>query len=296
MDKKYQIFSEFSIKLIAFALMTLDHIGLFLMIYASTGDFTNAMYTTGYVFRCIGRVAFPLFIMMMVEGIRHSKNVWRYILRIGIIALVVMIAEMIIYYNYTTAIEGAYSPLIDLLLCAAVLALLKRKDWYSLFAILPIGFILLTTGVQVFELMTDSTLIWLPFYVRPGYSLLGLVIALCFYYSFNMAKKMIKRYTTNEEQIEQTPEFHGLVNSFQIGSLFVINIVLYLTSLIPINGLLPIDIYNAAIETWCVFAGVFIFLYNGKRGYNKPWFKYGSYLYFPVHIIIIFVIFFLIYK
>ena len=45
------------------------------------------------------------------------------------------------------------------------------------------------------------------------------------------------------------------------------------------------------IQLFAMFSGAFVLLYNGRRGYNKKWFQYGSYLYYPIHLGIIFLIF-----
>ena len=47
-------------------------------------------------------------------------------------------------------------------------------------------------------------------------------------------------------------------------------------------------------QAYAAFACLPLLLYNGKRGYDKKWFKYGAYLYIPLHIFIIFIIFTLI--
>ena len=48
------------------------------------------------------------------------------------------------------------------------------------------------------------------------------------------------------------------------------------------------------VQIYALFAGAFILLYNGKRGYNSKWFEYGGYAYYPLHILIIALIFYLI--
>ena len=45
------------------------------------------------------------------------------------------------------------------------------------------------------------------------------------------------------------------------------------------------------IQLFAIVAGAFILLYNGYRGYNKKWFQYGSYLYYPLHMAILYLIF-----
>ena len=229
--------------------------------------------------------------LLLVEGVRHSKNVYRYILRIATLAVTVMVAEILIYYLYDTSISLAQSPLMDLLLCGLTLMLLHRKDKWSFLAILPIAFILLTTGVQIFELATEKTVIWLPFYLRPGYSLFALLLSLGFYYSSNIILKMFKKTDLDIETIQETLYFRRLVNISQIGVLFTANILIFVLSFIDVNNIAIFDIYISSIETWSVFAALLILFYNGKRGYNSKWFQYGCYLYFPVHIVIIFLLF-----
>ena len=41
-------------------------------------------------------------------------------------------------------------------------------------------------------------------------------------------------------------------------------------------------------------AGLLLIFYNGKRGYNAKWFQYGSYLYYPLHILLLYGIIYLI--
>ena len=48
------------------------------------------------------------------------------------------------------------------------------------------------------------------------------------------------------------------------------------------------------IQTYAALAGILILLYNGKKGYNAKWFKVAYYLYYPIHLVIIGLIFFII--
>ncbi len=291
-----QKINSFILKIIALVLMTIDHVGVFLISYASTASFNNPMYMTGYVFRCIGRLAFPLFILLLIEGIRNTKNMKLYMLRIGIITTTILAAQILIYYLVDSRIENAYSPLIDLSVCAVTLMLLRKKNKLSLLAIFPIAFIILTTVIQGYEILNDMTVKWLPFYIRPSYSILGLSLSLLFYYSYSFSKLFMKQYDVDQDAIIKTPYYRSITNLFMVGSLVVLCVIMYCLSYISYNGRAFLDIYTASIETWCVFAAIIILLYNGQLGYHKKWFQYGCYLYFPVHIILIFLIFFLIFR
>ncbi|MDY4819512.1 MAG: TraX family protein [Bacilli bacterium] len=288
---KYLKIDGFILKIIAFVLMTFDHIGLFLNMY---NDPSSSIYLIGTIFRIIGRLAFPLFILMLVEGIKHSKNVGRYLMRIALVGVIVLIAEAIIYYCFTSDINGANSPLIDLFMCGLLLALLKRKDKYSLFAILPLSYILLSFGVVVYEKISLSSVIWFPFYVRSGYSILGLLLSLGFYYADKILDKILAtRWMIINKESEQYQKYLNIIYSIVI---IVVITFLYLISFIQINNVRVFDHYTMSIEIYALLSPLIIFFYNGKRGYNKKWFQYGAYLYFPVHIIIIFLIFTLIYS
>ncbi len=285
MRNKLLFLNQFYLKIIALLLMTIDHIGVFLLLYAQENEWMN---NVGSIFRIVGRLAFPLFILMLVEGINHSKNTKLYLLRIGILTSVLMIAQIIIYYLIDSSIQYAYSPLIDLSLSAITLYLLKRKDKFSFLAILPIAYVIFITVIQYIELSQNVTVSFVPFYLRAGYSLLGLALAISFFYSKDIAKLLTSKFTIDGNENEYVQFISNCLCSL---FLIVINIIIYCLAIYP-----NLDIYGASVQTWSMFAAIFILIYNGKRGYNKKWFQYGSYLYFPLHIVIIFLIFFLIYR
>lgn len=64
-----------NLKVIACLSMLIDHIGAIL--------FPNIL-----VFRILGRIAFPIFAFLIVEGYFHTKNVQKYLFRLGIFALI----------------------------------------------------------------------------------------------------------------------------------------------------------------------------------------------------------------
>lgn len=292
MKEKFRIFDGFWIKVLALLLMTIDHVGAFLQVYANNLNNT-LMYDVGFAFRCVGRLAFPLFILLMVEAVKYSKNEWKYLLRIGILATVILIPQVILGYTVDSSIHTLDNPLIDLSLCALTLILLKQKNWKSIFAVLPVAYIIVCTVIQFIEVGGSTTVIWLPHYVRSGYSLLGLILSLGFYYSTSLARKLASKITGFSEDSEQLPEFQGLINAFMIAILIVVNLFIYFLSQFQNNGIYVLDIYTSNIQTWSIFAGLIIFFYSGKKGYSKAWFKYGAYAYFPVHIILLFLIFYI---
>lgn len=284
MDKKYswQVINGFWLKLIAFALMTLDHIGAFMEVYIGSSAATD-------VLRTIGRLALPLFIFMLIEGVRHTRNYGKYALRLGIIAAITMIAQIIIYYCFDSGIKSAYSPLLDLLACSCVIYLIKRKDKFTWLIFLPLAWIFMSFAIDSFELINNVTVNWFPFYLRCGYSIYALLLSLCFYFAYPLAKLFLSS-NENTKAFVDTKVERNVVNILAVFSIFLCWVVIFILKNINVG----LDLYNANMTSYAVITGVFIMLYSGERGYNKNWFKYGSYLYYPLHLVILFIIFYLI--
>lgn len=67
--------TSYHLKIIAALTMLVDHIGV--VFYPETAWL-----------RIVGRVSFPLFVWLLVQGETHTSNAWRYGWRLGVLALV----------------------------------------------------------------------------------------------------------------------------------------------------------------------------------------------------------------
>lgn len=292
--EKAQKLSSFWIKIIAFVTMAIDHVGAFMWMYASSQS--DVLYVVGFVFRCIGRLSFPLFILLLVEGLIHSKSVGRYLLRLGALLAMVLAVQVVIYYFVDPSV--GVNPFIDLVINGTFIYLIAKKDWKKYLAILPLGYVVLCTAIAILEMSSLNLIVsWFPAYLRMGYSLFGFLLAIAFYFAYDLAKKvMFGNNATNEYVVETTellkiPQYRSLVNIVMAISLFVLNVLIwFLTYVSP-----TLDLYYADVQTWSLLAGLIIILYNGRRGYDKKWFRLASYAFFPAHIALIAVIFVLIF-
>ena len=78
--KKVAFLSSFWIKIFAIVFMTLDHLGMyFVMQY----PMNQTMIDLSNIFRIFGRLSLPLFIFLIAEGVRHTRSIGKYLLKLG---------------------------------------------------------------------------------------------------------------------------------------------------------------------------------------------------------------------
>ena len=281
--------SSFWLRIIGLLTITLDHIGVFLE-WNSNPNIVQV----GSIFRIIGRIAFPIFIFLLAEGMRHTRNKERYLLRIGILYLVLTIAQVIgIYWKGIADLNYAPNPFADLILCTLLLYFLASSPWWKkLFAILPAGILIACFIFRVYELQNDVTITWFPYPFRPSYTLIGLGASLGFYYAPKIMNKLMHSYNQSQgisDEVYQESGY-GQRNANMLGAIFFFLLVLGLWGLSYINER-SIDPLDMSTQAWCLLALLPILFYNGKKGYSAKWFSIFSYAYFPVHLVILFLIF-----
>ena len=141
------------LKWIAIITMLIDHIGAALLeqgILSKMAEY-DFWYRFDDVLRAIGRLAFPLFCFLLVEGFQHTKNVKKYTLRLGLFALISEIP-------------------FDLAFNGKVLEASYQNVFFTLF----LGFLILI-GLRYFKEKLPSHIVWLRFIV----ALTGIVLAAC---------------------------------------------------------------------------------------------------------------------
>lgn len=277
-QRDFKVLNGFILKIMAIFFMTLDHIGVFLNKYGIARDFAM-------ILRIFGRLAFPLFIFLLVEGIRHTKNTGKYFLRLGLLAIAFFIGQLAYYIFVSKDMTDMTSPVIDLLLTAATVYLLKRKDKFSFLSILPVAFAILVLVVRNYELNHATYLNWLPIFVRPDYTIYGPLLGVGFFYSFELAPMFLKNN-------EGTKDLAGTTYEQTTANVMSAVMLILLTILIIFIDQDALHTYfSLPWQAYSLFAFIPILFYSGKRGYNAKWFQYGAYVYFPAHLIIIYLIF-----
>ena len=272
--------SGFILKIIAIIFMTFDHIGYFLEPYSNLVVLTS-------ILRILGRLSFPLFMFLLVEGVIHTKNIKKYFLRLSLLALAFFIGQLF-YYITSKENSGMLSPAVDLVLVAALVYLLKRKDKYSFLAIIPFAWALITMIVRNYELANGTYLSWWPFFIRPDYTLYGPLLGIGFYYANDLAVLFLKSSEGTKNWVGTTYE-RTTKNIISSGFLIILAVAF---AFMDKQGYHLV--FSIPWQIYSLFAFIPILFYSGKRGYNAKWFQYGCYIYFPAHLILIFLIFSLI--
>ncbi|MCM1256433.1 MAG: conjugal transfer protein TraX [Roseburia sp.] len=235
-DEKSGGLSGSTLKLIAIVTMFIDHLAV-AALEPQIGTYTNLY----YAMRLIGRLAFPIFCFLLVEGFSHTRDVKKYALRLLLFAFIseipfdLVFNRQMFYWRYQNVFFTLFIGLV-------VIALMERSK-HSFHG--PFRFILdcavLVSGVLMAELLIFS-----------DYGAMG-VLAIVFIYIFR--------------------QYRGNVVAMAVS-------VLWLSAINLMESSSAIDI-------------LLIKFYNGKRGLNL---KYVFYAFYPVHLLLLYLLFHVILK
>ena len=141
-----------TLKLIAIIAMVIDHIGAallgrFLMSYgyldavmsgsqeeiATWISGHSTLYLTYWVIRMIGRVAFPIFCFLLVEGFQRTRHMKKYVLRLGLFAILSEIPFDLA--THSQVLEFTYQNVFFTLFFGLVAMIgydqICRRQWFS---------------------------------------------------------------------------------------------------------------------------------------------------------------------
>lgn len=253
-----------TLKFIALFTMLIDHIGQFIP-------------NTPEWFGWIGRISAPIFIYCITIGYMHTSNRIKYLSRLYFFSILMAFLNLFINYFYNDTyiyiINNFFTTLF--LICLILFIMGKKKVKYIIYFIL---WQILSTFACIFfvEIISLPNLsISLPTYLFYG-SLFGNVLFVEGGFLFIVLGMMF--YFTKG----------GNVKVFISYSLFSILIFIVSTKWgdnmnAIINYLFPFAGYQ-----WMMISALpFILLFNGKKGIGL---KYFFYVFYPVHIFILYAI------
>ncbi len=235
--------SSFVLHIIAMTTMLIDH-----------------MYHTLFIdkvwMNAVGRITFPIFAFMIVEGYYHTKDIKKYLLRILIFAFIseipfdLMIASTVFYPFYQNVM---WTFLISL---SAITLIEKIKNKYQNNNIV----IFFSTGGIVILAYLLGMALFVDYF---GYGILTV-------FTFYFFRK--KNWWSILAQI--------LILSF-------VNIFLLGRYSIPLTY---IGEFEFPVQSMAMLSLPLIWLYNGKRGYHNKFIKYSFYVFYPLHMLILAII------
>ena len=294
--------SSFWLKIIAMVTMTFDHLGIIYASFWSNNPLADPFYVTC---RYIGRFALPLYCFLLVEAVIHTKNYRKYNIKLGIMAGIISIGLALAQFvpafsSFNVADAG--NIFLDLLLGSVMIYCLKHENKYiKPLALLPLGYSILSFVVKGVErascptCYTALSITWFPGFLRLQYDWLSLAFMLGYFLSYSAAKLV---YKAREEELGisadamvGTNEWRITVNLFALLTTIVVSIAYHLFDYIAPD----IVFWVPRIQIFAMAAGLLLVLYSGKRGYNAKWFNSFAYLYYLVHIAVLFGICYLIY-
>ena len=284
------ILSSFWLKIIALLTMTVDHVGLLFRIEP---------------FRYIGRLALPLFCLMIAEGVIHTKSFKKYVLRLGIMAsvisLIIVLTDVVpLIRNNGGSMKDARVIFIDLLLGAVAVYCLKNKRWYiKLLALLPLAYGITSYIVTCHDACgCQGEVLWFPYFLRTQYGWFGIALIIGFYFATLLGRLFVKSFSaqsgTDPNLYKDSNLERNAINIVSVLLLAVLSVILYFSESFISANIYYMPAAMTDIQIYAIISGAFILLYNGRRGYNRKWFQYGSYLYYPLHLAIIVLIFVLV--
>lgn len=197
------ILSSFILKIIAIVSMAYDH----------TIKIIPGLSKLPFEFWIPGRIAFPIFCFLLIEGIMHTKSIKKYAISIGIFAVISEFVYDFVFFNKFLEFSNQ-NVLFELLLGLLIVWLYKflREKQKGEFIIFPL----------LFAIMLSVAL-------KLDYGMGGILCIFLFYVGYD--KKGLKKYLIYF--------FAILMTSINIQNVTVMTLQLY-----SILALIPISMYN----------------------------------------------------
>lgn len=230
--------SQEGLKLIACATMLIDHIGATLVLQHCQHGAGMAWVNAYYLMRVIGRIAFPIYCFLLVEGAYHTRDPKKYALRLFIGML---LSEIPFDLAFSGRIDmESSSVMVTLLLGFLMIEAMKRvKGFWKIAVILP--FFLLAE-----KLRTD--------YSGNGIMLIAMLAL------------------TKDVKQEKLLRMAGFV------------ILLWFGALIQIG---PVTV---PVELFGLIGVPFMFCYQGKKRTYSKTAQWAFYLFYPVHLTVLWIL------
>lgn len=238
MEKRFDL-SAAALHVLAMALMLCDHLWATLL-------------PAQEWLTCVGRLAFPMFAFMAVEGYFHTRSFKRYALRMLVFALLSEIPFDLMY-------GGTWFYPVH-----------QNVIWTLLIGLL---------GIRAMEAVREKGKLWLYVLTCVGVTALGAALG---------TLGMVDYYGAGVLTVFVFYFFHGREWWKLLGQI----LALYWINVRMLGGqVYPMTILGMNVELsqqgLALLALVPIWLYRGRQGHHSKAFQYACYAFYPVHMLIL---------
>lgn len=264
--------SDTGLKMIALVCMLFDHIHY---MFGYTGRIPDW-------FTVVGRVAMPVFMFCLAEGFSHTRNRRRYFLNIYVLSVLMGLLRFLMQWHGVMVRPDGFFPQNGILSTFAILLVIwQGMDWLKQKKFLKGGLAVLLPLIWPLGVAIVCNTVYgmgypmgvLTYTVLPGWDVSGtpecsLVILLTGMLIYGLRKK-------RRLQVAAFTGFSFLYYFVYLG--------------ITVSKFMPDfswdQMFTVYVEWYCVFAGIFMLLYNGSRGRG---YKKLFYVFYPAHIYILY--------
>ena len=240
-----KIINNNTLKIIAMILMLLDHLW-------------GTIIPGNQWMTLIGRMAFPIFAFLIVEGFFHTSDLKKYMKRLFIFGLISEIPFNLIYTGsiiFPFHQNVMFTLLLGLLIINEIDKLKNNKEIKKkIIPILKIFLFLIISIIGFVDYGVTGVLTIVVFYLFRGFKLawIGQLISLILLYIVFFEGQSVILNIFNHE-------------------------------------------YFLPLQSIGVLSLIFIWLYNGEKGKNNKLIKYLFYSFYPVHMLVIYLIYYFIF-
>lgn len=221
--------------------------------------FSDAIIGHFSILNIIGRIAFPLFCFQLVIGYKHTKNIKKYLYRLLIFGILSQIPFSIFTYTYA----GIWDNLnVFFTLALGLFAIYCLDKWPN----------------KWIGILIDILIILLAQFLKVDYGGIGICIILCIFVFYK-----------DKSYVERKSDFLSIFKNNILFTLmfFILCLIRYISTL---YSSFSIEVLYLILATF--FPIVFMLLYNGKKG---PSMKYFFYAFYPLHLLLLTIIHYLIF-
>ena len=201
----------------------------------------------------IGRMAFPIFAFQIAEGFVHTSDFKKYALRLLGFAVVTEIPFNLFYSSrwFNPYHQNVLFTLLLGLLAIKVIDSLKKDFSFKKLGVSVLWLLLICIGSVIGFV---------------DYGFLGMLTVVMFYLLRDFPFAFIA----------------------QLIGMILINIVFFEGQVVPVE--LFGKVYEIPTQGFAVFSLIPIWLYKGKKGVSSKALQYGFYAFYPVHMLILYLI------